>query len=193
MLSIPQPTRSMQLASKCWEYGVKPLWELSLKSIMFSVFGYFHLYDKPMYPASHPTQTIQELTVVDRLGPCQQPVPCSYFMMLNLLSSGPIHEPHVLEKKQGKTEHLEQLQTLSYAGLQWEMTEPSPSPPETVFFRAGKSSRAVSVTPSLYQLRSCHGSWLSSPGKKTELQFLKTLHHTYWTVPSHFSAKISLS
>lgn len=26
----------------------------------------------------------QTLTVVERLGPCQQPVPCSYFMALNL-------------------------------------------------------------------------------------------------------------
>lgn len=34
--------------------------------------------------------------MVERLGPCQQPVPCSYFMMLNLLCSGPAHEPQVL-------------------------------------------------------------------------------------------------
>ena len=38
----------------------------------------------------------QTLTVVERLGPCQQPVPCSYFMALNLSCSGPAHEPHVL-------------------------------------------------------------------------------------------------
>lgn len=36
------------------------------------------------------------LTVVERLGPCQQPVPCSYFMALNLSWSGPAHEPQVL-------------------------------------------------------------------------------------------------
>lgn len=38
------------------------------------------------------------LTVVERLGPCQQPVPCSYFMALNLSWSGPAHEPQVLRK-----------------------------------------------------------------------------------------------
>lgn len=38
------------------------------------------------------------LTVVERLGPCQQPVPCSYFMALNLSWSGPAHEPQVLQE-----------------------------------------------------------------------------------------------
>lgn len=33
---------------------------------------------------------------MERLGPCQQPVPCSYFMALNLSWSGPAHEPQVL-------------------------------------------------------------------------------------------------
>ena len=32
------------------------------------------------------------------MGPCQQPVPCSYFMALNLSWSGPAHEPQVLRE-----------------------------------------------------------------------------------------------
>lgn len=48
----------------------------------------------PTAPPPHPVH--RALTVVERLGPCQQPVPCSYFMALNLSWSGPAHEPHVL-------------------------------------------------------------------------------------------------
>lgn len=40
-----------------------------------------------------------KLTVVDLLGPCQHPVPCSYFIIEWMLSSGPAHFPHVLQKK----------------------------------------------------------------------------------------------
>lgn len=45
--------------------------------------------------------TLQALTVVERLGPCQQPVPCSYFMALNLSCSGPAQVPQVLQETQG--------------------------------------------------------------------------------------------
>lgn len=38
----------------------------------------------------------QLLTVVDLLGPCQHPVPCSYFITKYLLSSGPAQDPHTL-------------------------------------------------------------------------------------------------
>ena len=37
------------------------------------------------------------LTKVERLGPCQHPVPCSYFMALKRSFSGPAQEPQVLE------------------------------------------------------------------------------------------------
>lgn len=36
------------------------------------------------------------LTVVDLFGPCQHPVPCSYFINKYLLFSGPDQLPHVL-------------------------------------------------------------------------------------------------
>ena len=45
-----------------------------------------------------PPKAPRALTVVERLGPCQQPVPCSYFMALNLSWSGPAHEPQVLRE-----------------------------------------------------------------------------------------------
>lgn len=44
----------------------------------------------------HPGGHGDSLTVVARLGPCQQPVPCSYFMALKRSCSGPAQAPHVL-------------------------------------------------------------------------------------------------
>lgn len=41
----------------------------------------------------------QVLTVVDLFGPCQHPVPCSYFITKYLLFSGPDQLPHVLETR----------------------------------------------------------------------------------------------
>lgn len=52
----------------------------------------------PCYP--QPSLPPRPLTVVERLGPCQQPVPCSYFMALNLSCSGPAHEPQVLQESE---------------------------------------------------------------------------------------------
>lgn len=50
-------------------------------------------------PGSPQPQRRSALTVVERLGPCQQPVPCSYFIALNLSCSGPAQEPHVLQER----------------------------------------------------------------------------------------------
>lgn len=63
------------------------------------------------------------LTVVERLGPCQQPVPCSYFMALNLSWSGPAHEPQVLWESRGG-----EVGALARAGMLGEGIHSTPSP-----------------------------------------------------------------
>lgn len=75
----------------------------------------------------HPPPTTPRppaLTVVERLGPCQQPVPCSYFMALNLSWSGPAHEPQVLWESGGG----EGRGALARAGMLGEGIHSTPSP-----------------------------------------------------------------